>query len=181
MSRVTLSLFAAAAVTLAAAGTANAQCCGAGYVAAAPVVSYSYPSACCNSGFGVFNSGCCNTGFAVQAAPVVVQAAPVVVQAAPVVVQQPVIVQQPVVVQPQPVVQQYVVNQGPVYAGPGLSDPRYGTWYAPRAVGAYPYVAGLGGRWGYRRAYYGGRPYWHARRAYYRNYHRHHGPISVHN
>lgn len=180
MSRVTLSFLAAAAMTIAAAGTANAQCCGTGYVAAAPVVSYSYPSACCNSGFaftGTFAGigGCCGAGVAVQAAPVVVQAAPVVVQ-------QPVIVRQPVVVQPVPVVQQYVVNQGPVYSGPGLSDPRYGTYYAPRAVGAYPYVAG-GARWGYgyRRAYYGPRPYYHARRAYHRHYHRHHGPISVHN
>jgi hypothetical protein len=72
-------------------------------------------------------------------------------------------------------VQQYVVNQGPVYSGPALSDPRYGTYYAPRAVGAYPYVSG---RWGYghRRAYYA------PRRAYHRHhYHRHHGPISVHN
>jgi hypothetical protein len=163
MSRVTLSLFAAAAVTFAAAGSANAQCCGSGYVAAAPVVSYSYPSACCNSGFaftGSFGgiSGCCGTGVA---------AAPVVVQAAPVVVQQPVIVRQPVVVQQVPVVQQYVVNQGPVYSGPALSDPRYGTYYAPRAVGAYPYVSGRG--YGYRRAYYGHR------------YHRYHRPISVYN
>jgi hypothetical protein len=170
MSRVTLSLLAAAAATIAAAGTAHAQCCNTGFAFSAPVVSYQ--SGCCNSGFG----------FAAQAAPVVVQAAPVVVQAAPVVVQQPVIVQQPVVVQQQPVVQQYVVNQGPVYSGPGLSDPRFGTYYAPRAIGAYPYVAGVGGRWGYRRAHYGPRPYWHARRAYHRHYHhRHHGPISVHN
>jgi hypothetical protein len=172
MSRVTLSLLAAAAATFAAAGSANAQCCNTGFFAAAPVVSYSYPSACCNSGFafaGTYaGSGCCGVGVAVQAAPVVVQAAPVVVQ-------QPVIIRQPVVVQPQPIVQQYVVNQGPVYSGPGLSDPRYGTRYAPRAVGAYPYAAGLGGRWGYRRAYYGPRPH-------YRHYRRHHhGPISVHN
>jgi hypothetical protein len=165
MSRVTLSLVAAAAVTLAAVGTASAQCCGAGYVAAAPVVSYSYPSACCNSGFGFtgtfggVSSGCCGTG-------VVVQAAPVVVQAAPVVVQQPVIVRQPVIVQQQPVVQQYVVNQGPVYSGPALSNPRYGTYYAPRAVGAYPYVSGP------RRAYYGAR---------YHHHHRYQRPISVYN
>jgi hypothetical protein len=64
-----------------------------------------------------------------------VQAAPVVVQAAPIVVQQPVVVRQPVIVQQQPVVQQYVVNQGPVYSGPALTDYRYGTYYAPRAVG----------------------------------------------
>jgi hypothetical protein len=169
MSRVTLSFFAAAAALFAAAGTANAQCCGTGYVAAAPVVSY--PSACCNSGFGFAGtfggiSGCCGTG--VAAAPVVMQAAPVVVQAAPVVVQQPVIVRQPVVVQQQPVVQQYVVNQGPVYSGPALSDPRYGTYYAPQAVGAYPYVSGRG--YGYRGAYYG-----------HRYHHRYHRPISVYN
>ena len=163
MSRVTLSLFAAAAAMFAAAGTANAQCCGTGYVAAAPVVSY--PSACCNSGFAfaeIFGGiGCCGAAVAVQAAPVVVQAAPVVVQ-------QPVIVRQPVVVQQVPVVQQYVVNQGPVYSGPGLSDPRYGTWYAPRAVGAYPYVSGRG--YGYRGAHYG-----------HRYHHRYHRPISVYN
>jgi hypothetical protein len=160
MSRVTLSLLAAAAVTFAASGTANAQCCGTGFVAAAPVVSYSYPSACCNSGFA-FGGGYAGAG-------VVMQAAPIVVQAAPVVVQQPVIVRQPVIVQQQPVVQQYVVNQGPVYSGPALSDPRYGTYYAPRATGAYPYVAGRAG-YGYRRAYHGQR------------YHRYHRPISVYN
>ena len=73
----------------------------------------------------------------------------------------------PVVVQPVPV---YVVNQGPVYSGPGLSDPRYGTWYAPRAVGAYPYVSGRPGYYGHRRAYYG-----------HRYHHRYHRPISVYN
>ncbi len=166
MSRVTLSLLAAAAMSVAAAGTAQAQCCSSGFAFSAPVAT-----------------GCCNSGYAIQAAPVVVQAAPVVMQAAPIVVQQPVIVkqpvivQQPVLVQPQPVVQQYVVNQGPFYAGPGLSDPRYGTYYAPRAVGAYPYAAGLGGRWGYRRAYYGPRPY----HRHHHHHPRHHAPISVYN
>jgi len=80
-----------------------------------------------------------------------------------------------VIVQQQPVVQQYVVNQGPVYSGPALTDYRYGTYYAPRAVGAYPYVARA--RWGY-----GPRRYYAPRRAYHRPYHhRHHGPISVYN
>jgi hypothetical protein len=178
MSRVTLSLFAAAAMTLAAAGTANAQCCSSGFgsYAYAGYGSYGYGGGgCCNSGFAFAGSGCCNSGFGYA-----VQAAPVVVQAAPVVVQQPVVVRQPVIVQPQPVVQQYVVNQGPLYAGPALSDYRYGTYYGPRAVGAYPYV---GHRWGhgYRRAYYGPRPYWHARRSYHRHHYRHHGPVSVYN
>lgn len=154
MSRVTFSLLAAAAVTVAAAGTANAQCCSSGFAFSAPVA---------------YSGGCCNSGYAYA-----VQAAPVVVQAAPIVVQQPVVVRQPVIVQQQPVVQQYVVNQGPVYAGPGLTDYRIGTYYGPRSVGAYPYA---GHRWGhgYRRAYYGPRPYHH------RHYHRHHGPISVYN
>jgi hypothetical protein len=169
MSRVTLSLLAAAVMSFAAAGTANAQCCNSGFGFSAPV-AYS-GGGCCNSGFAFAGAGCCNTGYAVQAAPIVVQAAPVVVQ-------QPVIVRQPVIVQQQAVVQQYVVNQGPVYSGPGLSDPRYGTYYAPRAVGAYPYVAGLGGRWGYRRAHYGPRPY---HRPYHHHHPRHHGPISVYN
>jgi len=173
MSRVTLSLFAAAAMSFAAAGTANAQCCNSGFGFAAPVVS-----GCCNTGFALPSVGCCGSSYGVQAAPVVVQAAPVVVQAAPVVVQQPVVMQQPVVVQQQPVVQQYVVNQGPVYSGPGISDLRYGTYYAPRAVGASPYVAGLGGRWGYRRAYYRPRPYY---RHHHHHRHHHHGPISVYN
>jgi hypothetical protein len=156
MSRVTFSLLTAAAVTIAAAGTANAQCCNSGFAFNAPV-AYS-------------GGGCCGTGFAVQAAPIVVQAAPVVVQ-------QPVIVRQPVIVQQQPIVQQYVVNQGPVYSGPALTDYRDPIWYAPRAVGAYPYVAGLGGRYGYRGAYHA------PRRHYHRSYHhrRHHGPISVYN
>lgn len=156
MSRVTFSLLAAAAVTIAAAGTANAQCCNSGFAFSAPVYS---------------GGGCCNSGYVVQAAPIVVQAAPIVVQ-------QPVIVRQPVIVQQQPVVQQYVVNQGPVYSGPALTDYQDPTWYAPRAVGAYPYVAGLGGRYGYRRAYYDA-----PRRHYHRSYHhrRHHAPISVYN
>jgi hypothetical protein len=120
---------------------------------------------CCNSGFavgyGYAGSGCCNSGYAVQAAPVVVQ--------------QPVIVQ-PVVIQPQPIVQQYVVNQGPWYAGPGLTDYGPAIWYAPRTVGAFPYVGDHRWGYGYRRAYYGPRP------AYHRPYHpRHHGPISVYN
>ena len=149
MSRVTFSLLTAAAVTIAAAGTATAQCCNSGFAFSAPL-AYS-------------GSGCCGTSFAVQAAPIVVQ--------------QPVIVRQPVIVQQQPVVQQYVVNQGPVYSGPALTDYRDPTWYAPRAVGAYPYVAGLGGRYGYRRAYYNA-----PRRHYHQHHHpRHHGPISVHN
>ena len=148
MSRVTFSLLAAAAVTLAAAGTANAQCCNSGFGFSAPVYS---------------GGGCCGTSFAVQAAPIVVQAAPIVVQ-------------QPVIVQQQPVVQQYVVNQGPVYSGPALTDYRDPTWYAPRAVGAYPYVAGLGGRYGYRRAYYNA-----PRRHYHHNHPRYHRPISVYN
>jgi hypothetical protein len=154
MSRVTFSLLTAAAVTIAAAGTANAQCCNSGFAFSAPVA---YAGA-----------GCCGTGFAVQAAPIVVEAAPVVVQ-------QPVIVRQPVIVQQQPIVQQYVVNQGPVYSGPALTDYRDPIWYAPRAVGAYPYVAGLGGRYGYRGAYHA------PRRHYHRSYRRHHGPISVYN
>ena len=154
MSRVTLSLLAAAAITFAAAGTASAQCCNSGFAFGASPFAYS-------------GGGCCGTGYVVQAAPVVVQAAPVVVQ-------QPVIVQQPVVIQQQPIVQQYVVNQGPVYSGPALTDYRAPTYYAPRAVGAYPYVAG-GARWGYRRGYYA------PRRAYHGHYRRHHGPISVYN
>ncbi len=34
-------------------------------------------------------------------------------------------VQQPVIVQQVPVVQQYLVNQGPVYSGPGIMTPRF--------------------------------------------------------
>lgn len=164
MSRVTLSLLAAAAVTFGAAGTANAQCCNSGFAF--------------GSSFAYSGGGCCGASFGVQAAPVVVQAAPVVMQAAPIVVQQPVIVRQPVVVQPQPVVQQYVVNQGPVYAGPGLTDYRYGTYYAPRAVGAYPYVGGHRWGYGYRRAHWAPRPHYHRP---HHPHHPHHGPISVYN
>ena len=138
MFRVTLPVLAAAVATLVSAGSANAQCC--------------------NSG-GLFTSGwsgggCCNSGYSVSVAPLVVQAAPIVVQ-------------QPVVIQQQPVVQQYVVNQGPVYSGPGtIGTGAY--YYPPRAVGAYPYVGGH--RWGghYRRAAWGGPRYGH---------HHYHGPI----
>lgn len=67
--------------------------------------------------------------------------------------------------------QQYLVNQGPVYSGPGIMT-RGSYYYPPRAVGAYPYVGGH--RWGgyYRRAAWGGpryghHPYHHPIRRYY--------------
>ena len=95
---------------------------------------------------GSAQAGCgCNADYA--PATVVVQPAPrfVTIQPPPVVVA----IQQPrIVVQTVPVVQQYVVNQGPVYAGPMLTDYNPQIYYAPRAVGAYPYVSG-----GYRSAY----------------------------
>ncbi|ARQ01293.1 hypothetical protein [Pseudorhodoplanes sinuspersici] len=100
------------------------------------------------SAVGSAQAGCgCNTDYAV--ASVVVQPAPVLVQPAPVMVavQPP-----PVLVQPAPIVQQYVVNQGPLYAGPMLTDYNPAIYYAPRAVGGFPYVSGY-------RAAYGPRPY----------------------
>ena len=155
MSRVTLALFAAAAVTLTAAGSANA-------------------GGCCRSGGG-FGFG---YGYAVaQPSVVFVQPAPqvVTVQAPPVVVQ---VQQPPIVVQAvQPQVQQYVVNQGPYYSGPNLTDYRPAAYYEPFPARAYPYVGGYAGygygrpahRWGnYGRPAY--RPYGHHHR-YNRGYH----------
>lgn len=158
MFRVTLSVLAVAAATLASAGSANAQCCASGGLFTSGWAGTSGWVG--TSGWG---GGCCNSGYSYSVAPVVVQAQPVVVQAPPVVVQQPV-----VVMQAQPVVQQYVVNQGPVYSGPGTIG-RGAYYYPPRAVGAYPYVGRY--RWGgyYRRAAWGGPRYGH--------YHRYHGPI----
>jgi hypothetical protein len=148
MSRVTLSVLAAAAVSLSA-GTAYAGCgCSAdvGYVSSYTVV---------------------------QPAPRLVT-----VQPAPVVVAVP---QPPVVVRTvTPVVQQYVVNQGPVYSGPMLTDYNPAIYYPPKVVPTYPYVGGH--RWaGYGRAY-APRPY-HARPAYHRHHHHRHGhpPISRYN
>ena len=123
MSRVAFSILAAAAVSATVVGSAQAGCgCNTDYAPASVVV---------------------------QQPPryVTVQPAPqlVMVQPPPVVVA----IQQPrIVVQTAPVVQQYVVNQGPVYAGPMLTDYNPQIYYAPRAVGAYPYVSG-----GYRSAY----------------------------
>jgi hypothetical protein len=156
MFRVTLPVLAAFA-TLATAGTANAQCCGAS--GGLFTSGYGYSSGWGNSGWGT-GCGGCGTSYV---------AAPIVVQAQPIVVQQPVVVQQPIVVQQQqPVVQQYVVNQGPVYSGPGITR-LSANYYPPRAVGAYPYV-GNGYRWGgYRRAAWAGPRYGH--------YHRYHGPV----
>ncbi len=110
MSRVTFSLFAAAAVTLTAVGAAQAGCgCGSDFGFAAPA-------------------------YVVQPAPqlVTVQPPPVTVAVQP----------PPYIVQAAPIVQQYIVNQGPVYSGPMLTDYNPSIYYAPRAVGAYPYVSG---------------------------------------
>lgn len=105
---------------------------------------------------GSAQAGCgCNADYA--PATVVVQPAPryVTVQPPPVVIA---IQQPPMVVQTAPIVQQYVVNQGPLYAGPMLTDYNPAIYYAPRAVGGFPYVSG-----GYRsyrsRAAYAPRPY----------------------
>lgn len=98
------------------------------------------------SAVGAAQAGCgCNADYAPAA--VVMQPAPqfVTLQPPPVVIAvQP----QPVIVQAAPIVQQYVVNQGPLYAGPMLTDYNPAIYYAPRAVGGYPYVSG-----GYRAAY----------------------------
>ncbi len=116
MSRVAFSVLAAVAVSLSAAGTAQAGCG-------------------CNSDYAV-------ASVVVQPAPVLVQPAPVMVAVQP----------PPVLVQPAPIVQQYIVDQGPRYAGPMLTDYYPQTYYAPRAVGGYPYVSGY-------RAAYAPRPY----------------------
>ena len=112
---------------------------------------------------GAAQAGCgCNAEYAPAA--VVVQQRPqfVILQPPPVVVAvQP----QPVIVQAAPMVQQYVVNQGPLYAGPMLTDYNPQIYYAPSAVGAYPYVSG-----GYRSAY--------APRARYRQPYRGYPPVS---
>jgi hypothetical protein len=123
------------------------------------------------------NAGCgCGGATAVYAEPQVsyVQPAPTVVQVQPA----PIVVQ---VGQPQVIVQQapayettvptYVVNQGPVYSGPGTdySVP----YYRPAApISAYPYIGGY--RWrsnfyrsGYRPRVYGNWRY-HRNVSFYR-------------
>ncbi len=134
------------------------------FVAAAASLAASSASAgCCGS--------CCSSGYAttyalVQPAPqiVAVQPAPVLVQ-----VQQP-----PILVQQVAPVPQYVVNQGPVYAGPGLTDYGPAIYRAPRGIAPYPYV---GHRWhGYRRAAWHHRPHGYMRR-HHHHYHGHHAPL----
>lgn len=140
MSRVTLVLFAAAVVSLTAAGSATAGGCG-----------------CSGNSYG----------YAV-AQPVYMQPAPQVVAVQP----PPVLVQ---VQQPPVLVQQYVVNQGPVYSGPNLTDYQPAAYYEPRAVRTYPYMGG-GYRWaGYREPAY--RHHGHHRRHHWHGHghHRHHG------
>lgn len=83
----------------------------------------------------------------------------VVVQPAPMTVtiqQPPVLVQSPPVIVSAPIVQQYIVEQGPVYAGPMLTDYNPAIYYAPAAVGRYPYVQGYRASYAPRRAH---RPY----------------------
>ena len=88
----------------------------------------------------------------------------VYVQPAPVLVQ----VQQPPVL-----VQQYVVNQGPVYSGPNLTDYQPAAYYEPRAVRAYPHMGG-GYRWaGYREPGYRHHGRHHGHR-WHRRHQRHH-------
>lgn len=72
-----------------------------------------------------------------------------------------------------PVRQVYVVNQGPVFTGPGIYA--YSNFYVP-TVGPYPYaprfpyVRGeIGCHGGVERCYYGYRPYWRGHYA--------HGPV----
>jgi hypothetical protein len=112
---------------------------------------------------GSAQAGCgCNTDYAPAA--FVVQPAPqfVTIQPAPVVVA---IQPPPVLVQPAPIVQQYVVDQGPRYSGPMLTDYYPQTYYAPRAVGGFPYVGGGYRSYGHRAAY-APRPYHHHYRGY---------------
>ena len=99
----------------------------------------------CFGGFGC--GGCC-------AGPVGYPA----VQPVPVPV--PVAVPVPV---PVPPVRYYVVNQGPVIAGPGLTD--FGPWiyHIPQPAGPFPYVGG-GRQWhGHYHPAYGPTPRWRAR------------------
>ena len=70
---------------------------------------------------------------------------------------------------PLPLVPHYVVNQGPVIAGPGLTD--FGPWiyYIPQPAGPFPYVGG-GRQWqGYYYPGYGLTPRWRARPHRYGN------------
>lgn len=148
MSRVYLSVIAAGIVSLLGMQPAAAGCCNSwgGW----------------NTSWGWGNGCCASSVIAVQ--PVVVQ--PIIVQPAPVVLQ-------PVIVQP--VVPLYVVNQGPVYSGPG-------TDYAPsvykpyRPLRAYPHVNG------YRKSAYRQRHYGHApRHPHYYHYKHKRGPVRVYN
>jgi hypothetical protein len=70
---------------------------------------------------------------------------------------------------PVPPVRYYVVNQGPVIAGPGLTD--FGPWiyHVPQPAGRFPYVGG-GRQWhAYYHPAYGSTPRWRDHPRYYGN------------
>ncbi len=149
MSRVSYGLIAAAlgsAFTLAP-GAANAGCCG-------------WPGNCCNTAPVVYQQP---QVYYVQPAPTVVQVqpAPIVVQVAP----PQVIVQQQAAYEA--VVPTYLVNQGPVYSGPG-ADYAPAVYEPAQPVPAYPYVRSY--RW--RTQYYGPRRHPAAYRSAWRYHHR---------
>lgn len=173
MSRVFLGVLTAGALSLLGAQPAAAGCCnswgaswGAGWG----------PSWGVSSGWGVSPSwgwgarGCCWSG-AVALRPVVVQPAPVVVVARP-----QILVQEPVAA--------LVVEQGPVFSGPGTDYwPRY--YQSPRSVAAYPFVEGrYSGAPVYRRAHRHHHAGVHTshrwsghHRSGPRHHHRHHGGV----
>jgi hypothetical protein len=84
-----------------------------------------------NAGWG---TGCGAT-VVVPARPVFVQPAPILIQPAPVLVQPA-----PILVQPAPI-PAYLVNQGPVFSGPG-SDFSPSFFQPAQPLRAYPYVSG---------------------------------------
>ena len=100
--------------------------------------------------------------YAAQPQVVQVTPAPIIVQVA----QPQVIVQQ--VAAPEPV-RMYVVNQGPHYSGPNLTDYSNPLYYAPKPIRPYPYVSGGYHRWhGYHR--HGYHRYGYHRTGYHKPY-----------
>jgi hypothetical protein len=104
---------------------------------------------------GGAQAGCCNTApFFFQPFGCCAAAQPQVIWGQP----QTVVVQPQVIVQQVPVVQSYMVNQGPVYSGPG-ADYSPAVYEAPLPVPAYPYLSNYHWRSHYYYRAHRPRPY----------------------
>jgi hypothetical protein len=166
MSRVALGILTASVAGLLSIGPAAAGCCGWG------------------GGWGAgwgWGGGCCASFAAQPAVPLYWQPTPQVVTVAPVAIAPVAVVPVagPVVVAPVPArvdvvygqpltYSSYMVNQGPVFSGPGADfSPAF--YYPPQPAGLYPYAPGFYEGY-YQRGYPAYRTYKRLSRPVYRSY-----------